>query len=194
MAILVTTIEEIRHRIRYRFGDGNISETVCSSQKLLQKLLQPPTLSGSIRFGVITTDEIPRPPNLCKPKIPVETKKARNVICSRVHRISGRDHFSWPVWWAKRFRCKPLTMLQHSPGVASLVRSTVSAYVISCSFIIVIATIMGSRYWNTVAWNTRSRANLRSTTWSLFHFCLYVFRHKACFPNSCPQAYWEVPA
>ena len=34
--------------------------------------------------------------NLHKPRIPVETKKTRNAIWSRVHQISARDHFLEP--------------------------------------------------------------------------------------------------
>ena len=37
-----------------------------------------------------------RPQNLGKPRVPIETKKMRIAIWSRVHQISARDDFSGP--------------------------------------------------------------------------------------------------
>ena len=50
------------------------------------------TCSGTTRFGPIKTDGFVRSPDLRKPRLAIETKKTRNAIRSRVHRISARDH------------------------------------------------------------------------------------------------------
>ncbi len=42
---------------------------------------------GTTRFGPVKTVRFVQSQNLCKPGIPIETKKTWNAIRSRVHRI-----------------------------------------------------------------------------------------------------------
>jgi len=68
---------------------------------------------GTTCFGSMKAGRFVQPPTLRKPGIPVETKKTRNAIWSRVHRISARDHFSGPVSWQKRFFVHQIIKLQN---------------------------------------------------------------------------------
>jgi len=85
------------------FDHGDISETTFSNSYCFEKLSIIQTCPGTTRFGLIKTGRFVQSPNLRKPGIPIETKKTRNAIRNRVHRISARDHFSGPVSRQKCF-------------------------------------------------------------------------------------------
>ena len=90
------TIYQIRHGVWYRFCHGNISGNTYNNNCCCQKLSIIQTWPGTTRFGSVKTYGFVRSANLRAPRIPVETKKTRNAICSLVHRISARDQLSGP--------------------------------------------------------------------------------------------------
>ena len=89
MASIIITINQIRHGIGYRFRLEIYQKLLIVT--IVARIIQ--TCPGTPRFGSVKTDEFVRPPNLCKPRIPVETKGPLSAIWSRVHRISARDNF-----------------------------------------------------------------------------------------------------
>jgi len=80
-----------------------------------QKLSIIQTCPGNIRFGPVKTDYLFRPSNISKPRVSAETKRTRNAIGSRVHRISAQDDFAGPVSTPKCVFCgEALVKLQNT--------------------------------------------------------------------------------
>ena len=73
---------------------------------------------GTTRSGPMKINRFVHSPSFRKPGTPIETKKTRNAIWSRVHRTSARDHFSGPVSWQKRFLRRTNTKASEHQSVA----------------------------------------------------------------------------
>jgi len=105
-----------------RFWHGDISETTFSINYCFDKLSIIQTCPGTTRFGAIKTVRFIQSPNLRKPGVPIETKKTRNAIRTRVHRISARDNFSRPVSLQNVFFVRAIVKLQNTKVLLNLYR------------------------------------------------------------------------
>ena len=82
------------------------------------------TCPGTLCFLCVRTQEFARTPNLRKPRVPIETKKTRNPVWSRVPQRSVRDDFSGPVSYQKRALRQNTSKAPEHQSVVKLIPST----------------------------------------------------------------------